>query len=109
MILFVVWLCLCMIIVGLLKLFSVDVKVGFFVYVFKFVDVVVCGEIFVFVKMMVEMNWIIVNDCIDVVLIVLFLCVVVLIFGFGICIWFVVLKVDYLIVSEMLLVLVFVE
>lgn len=102
MIVLIVWLLICMLMVGWQKIFDVNLKVSFFVYVVKLQVVVDEGKVFVLVKLIVQMKWIIFNDYIDVVLVGLFIFVVVVIVVYGVIVVLCVCCELKLIVCEML-------
>ncbi|MBH1998725.1 MAG: carbon starvation protein A [Sphingomonadaceae bacterium] len=71
-----VWLLICTLSAGWLKLFSSDAKVGFLAHATKFSTAADKGEILAPAKSMAEMERIIFNDRIDAALVALFLAVV---------------------------------
>lgn len=75
-ILLVVWLLICIIIVGLIKIFDSNLVVGFVVFGEKYVIVLDVGQVLVLVKDIGQMQYVVLNVYINVGLIVLFLLVV---------------------------------
>ncbi len=71
-----VWLLICTLSAGWLKLFSADAKVGFLAHAAKFSAAADAGEVLSPAKSMAEMQRIIFNDRIDAALVALFLAVV---------------------------------
>ncbi len=79
-----VWLLICTLSAGWLKLFSADPKVGFLAHASKFAAAAQNGEVLAPAKSMAEMQRIIFNDRIDAALVGLFLAVVLSILFFTI-------------------------
>jgi carbon starvation protein len=71
-----IWLLICTLSAGALKLFSADPKVGFLAHATRFSEAAARGEVLAPAKSMAEMRAIIFNDRIDAVLCGLFLAVV---------------------------------
>ena len=71
-----VWLLICTLSAGWLKLFSADAKVGFLAHAAKFSTAANAGEVLAPAKSMAEMQRIIFNDRVDAALVALFLAVV---------------------------------
>jgi carbon starvation protein len=79
-----VWLLVCTLSAGWLKLFSADAKVGFLAHAAKFAAAADKGEVLAPAKSMAEMQAIIFNDRVDAALVALFLLVVLALLGFTI-------------------------
>ena len=80
-----VWLLICTLSAGLLKLFSADPKVGFLAHADRFSAAADTGTVLAPAKSMAEMRQIIFNDRVDAGLVALFLAVVLSVLFFTIC------------------------
>ncbi|GAC1623733.1 MAG: carbon starvation CstA family protein [Nevskia sp.] len=77
------WLLVCTLTAGCLKVFSGNVKIGFFAHAQKFADALARGELLAPAKSIEQMQRIVLNDRIDATLALLFMAVVVAVFLLG--------------------------